>query len=191
MPSAPSAKLPRLVNVGDPHHRADPRPRRLHHGPEDATSLRRLAVALLRSCGDGRNEPSASSSAPTRAAQPPRRKASKFGCKPKLSDHQQVEALKRLAAGKSCRHIGMTIVHHSTISKLRGVGSPGAGGATVFGKPKINFGLVILCSAGSITTWDGFDVDLQKIIRHWCANRFARDGPASGSYRSRASDIES
>src|SRR5262245_18790044 len=40
---------------------------------------------------------SASSGAPTRAAQPRRRKAAKFGCKPKHSDHQQVEALKRRA----------------------------------------------------------------------------------------------
>lgn len=37
----------------------------------------------------------------------------------KLSDHQQAEALKRLAAGESCRAIARTFhVRHSTISRL-------------------------------------------------------------------------
>ena len=37
----------------------------------------------------------------------------------KLSDHQQVEAVKRLAAGESCRAIARTFhVHPSTISRL-------------------------------------------------------------------------
>ena len=37
----------------------------------------------------------------------------------KLSDHQQAEALRRLAAGESCRAIARTFhVHHSTISRL-------------------------------------------------------------------------
>ena len=37
----------------------------------------------------------------------------------KLSDHQQAEALKHLAAGESCRAIARTFqVRHSTISRL-------------------------------------------------------------------------
>ena len=38
----------------------------------------------------------------------------------KLSDHQQVETLKRLAAGESCRAIAKTFgVRHATVSRLR------------------------------------------------------------------------
>jgi DNA invertase Pin-like site-specific DNA recombinase len=48
-------------------------------------------------------------------------KGTKFGRKPKLSDHQQAEALKRLAAGESCRSIGKLLgVHHATVSRLAG-----------------------------------------------------------------------
>src|SRR5262245_16807249 len=39
--------------------------------------------------------------------------------KPKLSDHQQAEALKRRAAGESCRAIARIFdVHHGTIARL-------------------------------------------------------------------------
>ena len=45
----------------------------------------------------------------------------KFGRKPKLTEHQQEEAIKRLAAGESCRAIGRTMgVHHATIARLAG-----------------------------------------------------------------------
>ena len=44
----------------------------------------------------------------------------KFGPKPKLSQHQQVRALERLASGDSCREIGRDMgVAHTTISRLR------------------------------------------------------------------------
>ena len=50
-----------------------------------------------------------------------RSKGVRFGRKPKLTDHQQAEALKRLDAGESCRSIAKTMgVHHQTISKLAG-----------------------------------------------------------------------
>ncbi len=43
-----------------------------------------------------------------------------FGRKPKLTDHQQAEALERLGAGDTCRQIAKTFgVHHATISRLR------------------------------------------------------------------------
>jgi DNA invertase Pin-like site-specific DNA recombinase len=43
----------------------------------------------------------------------------RFGRKPKLTEHQQSEALKRLAAGESCRAIAKTFgVHHATVSRL-------------------------------------------------------------------------
>jgi DNA invertase Pin-like site-specific DNA recombinase len=46
-------------------------------------------------------------------------KGTRFGRKPKLSDFQRDEALKRLAAGESCRAIGKTMgVHHATIARL-------------------------------------------------------------------------
>src|SRR5262245_15490528 len=48
-------------------------------------------------------------------------KGVKLGRKQKLTDHQQDEALKRLAAGESCRQIARTMaVHHSTIARLAG-----------------------------------------------------------------------
>jgi DNA invertase Pin-like site-specific DNA recombinase len=50
-----------------------------------------------------------------------RKRGVRFGRKPKLADHQQAEALKRLAAGESCRAIGKTLgVHHATIARLAG-----------------------------------------------------------------------
>jgi DNA invertase Pin-like site-specific DNA recombinase len=45
----------------------------------------------------------------------------RFGRKPKLDDHQQAEALKRLAAGESRRAIaGSYRCSHSTIGRLAG-----------------------------------------------------------------------
>src|SRR5262245_33072933 len=50
-----------------------------------------------------------------------RAKGVKFGRKPKLTSHQQAEALKRMDAGESCRSIAKSMaVHHSTISSLAG-----------------------------------------------------------------------
>lgn len=48
-------------------------------------------------------------------------KGTRFDRKPKLTDHQQVEALKRLADGESCRSIAKTMaVHHATVARLAG-----------------------------------------------------------------------
>src|SRR5262245_44261023 len=48
-------------------------------------------------------------------------KGTKFGRKPKLTEHQQTEALKRLDAGETFRSIAKTFgVHHSTIVRLAG-----------------------------------------------------------------------
>jgi len=47
------------------------------------------------------------------------RASAKVVRKPKLSDHQQAEALERLAAGESCRAITRIFdVHHGTIARL-------------------------------------------------------------------------
>lgn len=47
------------------------------------------------------------------------KKGTKLGRKPKLDDHQQKEALKRLKAGESCREVAKTYrVHHATIARL-------------------------------------------------------------------------
>ncbi len=44
-----------------------------------------------------------------------------MGRKPKLTEHQQAEALNRLAKGHTCRTVAKTYgVHHSTISRLAG-----------------------------------------------------------------------
>src|SRR5262247_2506577 len=48
-------------------------------------------------------------------------KGTRFGRKPKLTAHQQAEALKRLAAGESCGSIARTMaVHHATVARLAG-----------------------------------------------------------------------
>jgi DNA invertase Pin-like site-specific DNA recombinase len=50
-----------------------------------------------------------------------RARGTKFGRKPKLSDHQQKEARRRLDAGDSARAIGKTFdVHHATVLRLLG-----------------------------------------------------------------------
>lgn len=47
-------------------------------------------------------------------------KGTRFGRKPKLTDHQQAEVIKRLDAGESYRAIGKLLgVAHSTIARLR------------------------------------------------------------------------
>ena len=47
-------------------------------------------------------------------------RGTKFGRRPKLTDYQQAEALRRLEAGESARTIGKSYrVHHATISRLR------------------------------------------------------------------------
>ena len=49
-----------------------------------------------------------------------RARGARFGRRPKLSEHQQTEALKRLEAGESCRQIGRSFnVHHATVSRLQ------------------------------------------------------------------------
>ena len=49
-----------------------------------------------------------------------RARGARFGRKPKLSEHQQAEALRRLGAGESCRQIGRSFnVHHATVSRLQ------------------------------------------------------------------------
>jgi DNA invertase Pin-like site-specific DNA recombinase len=46
-------------------------------------------------------------------------RGARFGRKPKLTEHQQAEARKRLAAGDTCRQIAKMLgVHHSTVSRL-------------------------------------------------------------------------
>ena len=48
-------------------------------------------------------------------------RGTKMGRTPKLDDHQQKEALKRIKAGESLRTIAKSYrVHHSTISRLAG-----------------------------------------------------------------------
>jgi DNA invertase Pin-like site-specific DNA recombinase len=48
-----------------------------------------------------------------------KKRGAKFGRKPKLTDHQQAEALKRLADGESFRSIAKAFgVHHATVSRL-------------------------------------------------------------------------
>jgi DNA invertase Pin-like site-specific DNA recombinase len=48
-----------------------------------------------------------------------RKRGVQFGRKLKLSEHQQAEALRRMAAGESCRAIAKTFgVHHATVARL-------------------------------------------------------------------------
>jgi DNA invertase Pin-like site-specific DNA recombinase len=47
-------------------------------------------------------------------------RGAKFGRKPKLDAHQQLEARKRLDAVESARSVAKTYrVHHATVSRLR------------------------------------------------------------------------
>jgi hypothetical protein len=46
-------------------------------------------------------------------------RGTKLGRTPKLDDHQQAEARKRLKADESCRAIAKTMaVHHATMARL-------------------------------------------------------------------------
>jgi DNA invertase Pin-like site-specific DNA recombinase len=48
-----------------------------------------------------------------------RKRGVRMGRRPKLTEHQQMEVKKRLAAGDTCRAIARTFgVHHATISRL-------------------------------------------------------------------------
>jgi DNA invertase Pin-like site-specific DNA recombinase len=48
-----------------------------------------------------------------------RKRGTKFGRKPKLTEYQQGEVRTRLTGGESCRQIARTFgVHHSTVSRL-------------------------------------------------------------------------
>lgn len=48
-----------------------------------------------------------------------RKKGVKFGRKPKLTEHQQEEVIKRLQAGESYRSVAKTFgVHHATVARL-------------------------------------------------------------------------
>jgi DNA invertase Pin-like site-specific DNA recombinase len=48
-----------------------------------------------------------------------RKRGVQFGRKLKLSEHQQAEALRRMAAGESCGAIAKTFgVHHATVARL-------------------------------------------------------------------------
>lgn len=48
-----------------------------------------------------------------------RKNGVRFGRKPTLTDHQQADALKRLAKGESCRSIAKTMgCHHATVARL-------------------------------------------------------------------------
>jgi len=50
-----------------------------------------------------------------------RKRGTRFGRKPKLTEHQKAEALKRLDAGESCRAIARAMaVHHATMSRQAG-----------------------------------------------------------------------
>lgn len=61
---------------------------------------------IMKRCNDGRAAAKA--------------KGTKFGRKPKLTDHQQAEAKRRIGAGESYRSIAKTFnVSHATISKLQ------------------------------------------------------------------------
>ena len=47
------------------------------------------------------------------------KRGTRLGRKPKLDEHQQQEARKRLRAGESCRQVAKTYrVHHSTVARL-------------------------------------------------------------------------
>src|SRR5262245_41417200 len=92
-----------------------PRPRR----PRSHQAHQPWHPGLLVGTGRGREAPDPQA----RERRPHRRQAkgTRFGRKPKLTAHQQAEALKRLAAGESCRSIARTMaVHHATVARLAG-----------------------------------------------------------------------
>jgi DNA invertase Pin-like site-specific DNA recombinase len=81
------------------------------------TPLGRGFIAFLSAMAEDERHPIVTRANEGRAAA--RKRGTRFGRKPKLTDHQQAEALKRMAAGESCRAIGRTMgVHHATIARL-------------------------------------------------------------------------
>ena len=95
---------------------ADQGSRQTAPGPDhaDRPRLHRLPV------GAGRGRAPAHPETGERWRKAARARGARFGRKPKLSEHQQAEALKRLAAGGSCRQIGKSFnVHHATVSRLQ------------------------------------------------------------------------
>jgi DNA invertase Pin-like site-specific DNA recombinase len=83
------------------------------------TPLGRGFVACLSAMAEDERERISRRAHEGRAAA--RRRGVHMGRKPKLDDDQQAEALKRLAAGESCRAVAKSYrVHHATVSRLRG-----------------------------------------------------------------------
>jgi DNA invertase Pin-like site-specific DNA recombinase len=83
------------------------------------TPLARGVIAFLSAMAEDERERSARRARNGRAAA--RRRGVHMGRKPKLTDRQQAEALKRLTAGESCRAVAKSYrVHHATVSRLRG-----------------------------------------------------------------------
>ena len=86
---------------------------RRDHG-KPGRSLRTIAAKLGRTCRS-----IGSKAALLGLSWPLEFRASTKGSTLKLSKHQQAEALRRLAAGESCRAIARTFhVHHATISAI-------------------------------------------------------------------------
>jgi DNA invertase Pin-like site-specific DNA recombinase len=83
------------------------------------TPLGRGFIAFLSAMAEDERERIAKRAHDGRVAA--RRRGVHMGRKPKLSDYQQEEALRRLAAGESCRAVAKSYrVHHATVSRLRG-----------------------------------------------------------------------
>jgi DNA invertase Pin-like site-specific DNA recombinase len=83
------------------------------------TPLGRGFVAFLSAMAEDERERITKRANDGRAAA--RRRGVHMGRNPKLDPYQQAEALKRLAAGESCRAVARSYrVHHATVSRLRG-----------------------------------------------------------------------
>ncbi|HEY7551226.1 MAG TPA: recombinase family protein [Hyphomicrobiaceae bacterium] len=83
------------------------------------TPLGRGFIAFLSAMAEDERERIARRAHDGRAAA--RRRGVRMGRKPKLTDYQQAEALRRLTAGESCRAVARSYrVHHATVSRLRG-----------------------------------------------------------------------
>ena len=82
------------------------------------TPLGRGFLAFLSALAEDERQRILKRAAEGRAAA--RARGIRSGPKPKLSDHQRVKAIERLAAGDSCREIARDMgVSHSTVSRLR------------------------------------------------------------------------
>jgi DNA invertase Pin-like site-specific DNA recombinase len=81
------------------------------------TPLGRGFIAFLSAMAEDERERITKRAHEGRAAA--RRRGARMGRKPKLDAYQQAEAVKRLAAGESCRAVARSYrVHHATISRL-------------------------------------------------------------------------